>query len=104
AVTAATISFGHGLAASPVHLAAAYATLANDGRRVRPTLVHNRTARPMGEQVLSADAARRARALLRQVVVRGTARSGEVPGYGIAGKTGTADKPRPGGGYYANKV
>src|SRR5690606_15052857 len=43
AVTAATISFGHGLAASPVHLAAAYATLANDGRRVRPTLVHNRT-------------------------------------------------------------
>ena len=104
AVTAATIAFGHGLAASPVHLAAAYATLANDGRRVRPTLVHNRTARPQGEQVLSADAARRARALLRQVVVRGTARAGEVAGYHVGGKTGTADKPRPGGGYYANKV
>ena len=104
AVTAATVAFGHGLAASPVHLAAAYATLANDGRRVRPTLVHNRTARPMGEQVLSPEAARRARALLRQVVVRGTARAGEVEGYDVAGKTGTADKPRPGGGYYANKV
>ncbi len=102
AVTAATVSFGHGLAASPMHLASAYATIANEGKRVRPTLVHNRK-RPEGEQVISADAARTAVALLRQVVTRGTARGANVEGYEIAGKTGTADKPRPGGGYYDKK-
>ena len=41
---------------------------------------------------------------MRQVVTRGTARSSEVAGYEVAGKTGTADKPRPTGGYYKNKV
>ncbi|HRO15885.1 MAG TPA: penicillin-binding protein 2 [Paracoccus sp. (in: a-proteobacteria)] len=103
AVTSATVAFGHGLAASPLHLASAYATLANDGRRVRPTLVHRKT-HPQGEQVLSERAARAARDLLRQVVTRGTAKAAEVPGYDVGGKTGTADKPRPGGGYYASKV
>ena len=42
-------------------------------------------------------------ALLRQVVTNGTARTANVEGYEIAGKTGTADKPRPGGGYYDKK-
>ena len=43
--------------------------------------------------------------MLRQVVVRGTASFGEVPGYAVGGKTGTADKPRlNGGGYYEDKV
>ena len=47
----------------------------------------------------------RAREMLRQVVVRGTASMGEVAGYAVAGKTGTADKPRAnGGGYYDDKV
>ena len=102
AVTAATVSFGHGLAASPLHLASAYATLANDGRRVRPTLVHRKE--PLqGEQVLSPRAAAAARDLLRYVVTKGTARQAEVPGYQVGGKTGTADKPRPGGGYYKNR-
>ncbi len=96
AVTAATVSFGHGLAASPLHLAAAYATIANDGRRVRPTLVHRKEP-VQGEQVLSPRAAAAARDLLRYVVTKGTARQAEVPGYQVGGKTGTADKPRPGG-------
>nr|WP_254367937.1 penicillin-binding protein 2 [Paracoccus sp. Z118] len=103
AVTAATVSFGHGLAASPLHLAAAYATIANDGLRVRPTLVHRRD-HVQGERVMSESAARTARDLLRQVVTRGTARRAEVEGYHVGGKTGTADKPRPGGGYYDSKV
>lgn len=103
AVTAATVSFGHGLAASPLHLAAAYATIANGGKRVRPTLVHERSPRE-GEQVLSPAAANTAMQLLRQVVTRGTARSANIEGYEVAGKTGTADKPRPQGGYYRNKV
>ncbi|AUH34118.1 peptidoglycan D,D-transpeptidase FtsI family protein [Paracoccus tegillarcae] len=103
AVTSATVSFGHGLAASPLHLAAAYATIANDGRRVTPTLVHRRT-RPEGERLMSSQSADLAVSLLRQVVTRGTARQAEVEGYEVAGKTGTADKPRPGGGYYDSKV
>lgn len=103
AVTAATVSFGHGLAASPLHLAAAYATIANGGRKVTPTLVHDRQ-RPEGEQVLSPRAAAMAVDMLRQVVTRGTARQAEVPGYEIAGKTGSADKPRASGGYYKDKV
>lgn len=103
AVTAATVAFGHGLAASPLHLATAYATIANGGKRVRPTLVHDRSQHE-GEQVVSPAAAHTALLLLRQVVTRGTARAADVPGYEVAGKTGTADKPRPSGGYYKNKV
>lgn len=103
AVTAATVSFGHGLAASPLHLAAAYATIANNGKQVTPTLVHGRK-RPEGKQVLSPRAAEMSISMLRQVVTRGTARRAEVEGYEIAGKTGTADKPRPSGGYYEDRV
>lgn len=102
AVTSATVSFGHGLAASPLHLAAAYATIANGGRQVTPTLVHGRPRAP-GEQVLSTSAANMAVSMLRQVVTRGTGRTAEIEGYEIAGKTGTADKPRPGGGYYKDR-
>ena len=68
-----------------------------------PTLVHGKKRAP-GTQVVSEQAAKLSLGLLRQVVERGTARSGDVEGYEVAGKTGTADKPRPGGGYYDNRV
>ena len=45
-----------------------------------------------------------ARDMLRQVVSRGTASFAEGPGYSVGGKTGTADKPKPRGGYYRDKV
>jgi len=98
-----TTSYGHGMSASPLHLAAAYATIANGGIKVTPTILRRDT--PMeGPRVLSAQAAADAVLMLRQVVTRGTASLGEVPGYAVAGKTGTADKPKPTGGYYKDKV
>ena len=42
--------------------------------------------------------------MLRRVVTEGTASLGEVPGYNVAGKTGTAEKPNPQGGYYSDRV
>jgi len=98
-----TIAYGHGLSASPLHLAAAYATLANGGRRVTPTLMQG-AARPLGEPIVSPATSAAIMSMLRQVVTRGTASFADVPGYAVAGKTGTADKLKPGGGYYENKV
>ncbi|MBD3786753.1 MAG: penicillin-binding protein 2 [Sphingomonadales bacterium] len=102
-ISAMTIGYGHGLAASPLHLAAAYAAFANGGRKVTPTLVHDIGHRP-GERVMSEDVARRTLAMMRAVVTRGTASFADVKGYQVAGKTGSADKAKPTGGYYKDKV
>lgn len=103
-ISTMTISYGHGLSSSPVHLAAGYASLLNGGTRVTPTLLRRDQVAP-GPRVVSAEVSAAARAMLREVVRRGTASFAEVPGYRVGGKTGTADKPRPeGGGYYEDKV
>jgi cell division protein FtsI (penicillin-binding protein 3) len=98
-----TTSYGHGMSASPMHLAAAYATIANGGITVKPTLLLGANPDP-GARVMSKAAADAAVTMLRGVVTRGTASLGDVPGYLVAGKTGTADKPKPTGGYYDDKV
>jgi cell division protein FtsI (penicillin-binding protein 3) len=98
-----TISYGHGLSTSPMHLAAGYAAIANGGRYVSPTIL-KQTGPKYGPRVLSQEAADQARLMLRLVVQEGTASFGEVKGYNVGGKTGTADKPKPGGGYYEGKV
>lgn len=98
-----TASYGHGLSSSPLNLAAAYATIANGGITVSPTLLKHPT--PVeGARVLRSEVAKNSVSMLRQVVTRGTASFAEVPGYAVAGKTGTADKPKPTGGYYHDKV
>ena len=103
-ISTMTISYGHGLSSSPLHLAAGYASLLNGGTQVRPTLLRQHHPE-VGQRVVSEAVSARAREMLRQVVVRGTASFGEVPGYEVGGKTGTADKPRAsGGGYYDDKV
>lgn len=103
-ISTMTISYGHGISASPLHLATAYASLLNGGTRVRPTLLRN-PAPATGERVVSARVSEAARTMLRGVVTRGTATLAEVPGYAVAGKTGTADKPlRNGRGYEEEKV
>lgn len=102
-LSAMTISYGHGLSVSPMHLAAAYASMVNGGTRVTPTLLLGGGSVP-GERVISADTSNQIRQMLRGVVRDGTASFGEVAGYAVGGKTGTADKPKPSGGYYEDKV
>lgn len=103
-LSAMTISYGHGLAASPLHLAAAYATITNGGLKVTPTLLNNSVMPSEADRVISAATSQHLRDMLRQVVVRGTASLGGVEGYQVGGKTGTADKPNPQGGYYEDRV
>ncbi len=103
-ISTMTISYGHGIAATPLHLAAAYCTLVNGGFSVSPTLLKQNGVRPDREQVISAKTSDQMREMLRLVVVRGTASMGEVEGYEVGGKTGTANKPDPKGGYYDDRV
>ncbi len=99
----ATISFGHGIAVSAVHLAAAYATMANGGCRVVPTILPV-NHRPPCEQIISPRASRQITEIMRQVVLRGTATKAQLPDIAVGGKTGTADKPNPKGGYHDDRV
>ncbi len=102
-LSAMTISYGHGISVSPLHLAAAYASVVNGGTRVTPTLLRQEVTVP-GPRVVSREVSEVLRDMLRQVVVRGTASFGDVPGYRVGGKTGTADKPRENGGGYMEEV
>jgi cell division protein FtsI (penicillin-binding protein 3) len=103
-LSSVTISYGHGLSSSPLHLAAGYAAIANGGRKVKPTLL-KQSGPQYGPRVMGEAAASAAQVMLRKVVTEGTASFAEVAGYHVAGKTGTADKPKErGGGYYKDKV
>ncbi|MDU8926310.1 penicillin-binding protein 2 [Alisedimentitalea sp. MJ-SS2] len=102
-ISTMTISYGHGLSVSPMHLAAGYAAIANGGTRIVPTIL-KRDGPQYGERVMSEQVAAASRDMLRKVVTEGTASFGDVPGYAVGGKTGTADKPKPRGGYYKDKV
>lgn len=104
-LSAMTISYGHGLSTSPLQLAAAYATLVNGGWKVTPTLLQR--PRPQRDtRVISARTSAQMRHMLYRVVNAdvGTASFARIPGYGVGGKTGSADKPKHTGGYYDEKV
>jgi cell division protein FtsI (penicillin-binding protein 3) len=97
-----TISFGHGIAVSPIQMAEAVAALVNGGYRYPATLLkRSRTKMVRGAQVLSNKTSRQMRKLMRMVVTNGTGRKAAVPGYQVGGKTGTAEKQV--GGRYKRK-
>ena len=99
-----TISYGHGISATPLHLAAAYATMVNGGTKVEPTLL-KQNGPQFGPRVISEKTSEQLRRMLRLTVSQGTASFGDVPGYAVGGKTGSADKPRiDGRGYETDKV
>ena len=89
-----TISYGHGIAVSPLQLTAGVAALVNDGYLRNATLVKwVDDELPAGMRVISTKTSKIMRRLMRLVVRQGTGKNADVEGYVIGGKTGTADKP-----------
>ncbi|MEK9964807.1 MAG: penicillin-binding protein 2 [Rhodospirillaceae bacterium] len=87
-----TISFGHGIAVSPLHLTSAVAAVVNGGILRPATLVGGERSSVDGVQVFSAATSDRMRRLLRLEVETGTGRNADAEGYLVGGKTGTAEK------------
>jgi cell division protein FtsI (penicillin-binding protein 3) len=103
-----TIPLGQGIAVTPLQMLMAYSTIANQGMWVEPKLVHSTMAEngevvaapePSERRVLSRGTARQLMGILTRVVSSGTGVMAQIPGYEVAGKTGTAQKPSSSGGY-----
>tara|TARA_R110002096_G_scaffold132122_1_gene282251 strand:+ start:531 stop:2213 length:1683 start_codon:yes stop_codon:yes gene_type:complete len=92
-----TISYGHGIAVSPLQLASGIGAMVNGGRLNPATLIHNANSAQNGKQVISPATSRKIRQLLRLAVTRGTGGRADAVGYRVGGKTGTAEKPIAGG-------
>lgn len=99
-----SLAIGQEIGVTPLQMAAAFATLANDGLRVSPHLVREvraadgtalYSAAPEERRVVSAQTAQTLRGMLEQVTLNGTAKLAQLDGYTAAGKTGTAQKIDP---------
>ncbi len=111
-IFAATASFGQGIAVTPLQMVAAFAALGNGGQLYKPFLVQEvlhadgtkTTTNPTEvRQVISSRTSRLVSGMMVTVVEQGHGKRAAVPGYYVAGKTGTAQIPNPnGGGYLAN--
>ena len=104
--TIGTLPIGHGIAVTPVQMAAAYAAVANDGVWLKPHLVEHvagrGTVRVERRRLLTPAIASELATMLTGVVAEGgTGLAAAVPGYHVAGKTGTAAKPLPDGSGYS---
>ena len=99
-ITTMTVSYGHGISVTPLHLACAYAALVNGGVW-RPATLEKLApgVAPEGRRVFKASTSARMRQLLRMIVVDGTGRQADAAGYRVGGKTGSAEKSMKSGGY-----
>lgn len=96
-----TVSFGAGIAISPLQLVAATVPIVNGGIRYDPTLVKvdPNGPQPQGVRVMQESTSDMMRKLMTNVVLTGTGKNAAVPGYVVGGKTGTAQVVGPNGGY-----
>jgi cell division protein FtsI (penicillin-binding protein 3) len=115
ASTFANLPFGQGESMTVLQLASMYQTIANDGVRIPPRIVQSVTApdgsatvtkQPAGVTVITPKTARTVRTMLESVTMPGgTGVKAAIPGYRIAGKTGTAQQPDPAhGGAYSGSM
>lgn len=104
----ATISFGQGISVSPIELVAAYAAIGNKGKYVYPHIVdkmvfadgtEKKVETQEGEQIIKPETASTMAEMLFNVVENGHSKKAKVPGFKIGAKTGTAQIPKPEGGY-----
>jgi cell division protein FtsI/penicillin-binding protein 2 len=105
--TIGTVPIGHGIAVTPVQMARAYAAIANGGVLVRPHLVERIDGQPVAttkkRRVVSRRVSRQMLNMLRGVVLEGTGVEAAIPGYTVAGKTGTAAKIDSDGRYSTSR-
>jgi cell division protein FtsI (penicillin-binding protein 3) len=88
-----TISYGHGISETPLHLARAFGAIVNDGNLIKPTLLKVlNTDKVEYTNVISSKSSMTMKKLLRLVVTDGFGRKANAEGYLVGGKTGTAEK------------
>ena len=97
-IRAMTVGFGHGVAVTPLHLAAAYAAMVNGGIW-RPATLHRLEPgeAPRGRRVFKESTSVTMNKLVRMIALYGTGRNADAPGFRVGGKTGSAEKPGAGG-------
>ncbi len=98
----ATLSFGYSISVTPLQIAVAYAVIAAQGL-LRPVTFLKGDKEIPGKQVLSSKVCKQVLNILEEVIDIGTGKNARIPGYRVAGKTGTAKIASPAGGYYKDR-
>ena len=105
--TIGTVPIGHGIAVTPLQMARAYSVIANGGLLVKPRLVERVNGHTVAvarkRRIVSRTVSQQILSMLRGVVVEGTGVEAQIPGYTVAGKTGTAAKIDPDGTYSTSR-
>lgn len=90
-----TISYGHGIAVTPLHLANGVSSVVNGGFLVNPTFVKSNNHKK-GVRIVKESTSQRILSMLRDVVINGTGKKADIDGYEVGGKTGTAERAESG--------
>jgi len=108
AINLATAAFGQGISATPIQILTALSAIANGGKLMKPFIVERKlypngdqdiTRKQIVRQSISAQTSAKLTAMMVEVIEKGYSKKARVPGYSIAGKSGTAQIPDPKGGY-----